>query len=139
MPTNEDTRIIHILVVEDDIHIARLIGLTMPSLGTPYRFTNVMSAAEALDLWKRKSFDLLLTDYNIPGMNGIDLVRTLREQKSEVPIIMTTAFATPEVERKALQAGVTSFFAKPFAIDDLIEHIRLLLSDNENNQENATQ
>jgi CheY-like chemotaxis protein len=118
---------VHILVVEDDIHIGRLIGLTMPSLGRPYKFTNVMSGVEALDLWQQNAFDLLLTDYNLPGMNGITLIEKLKEQGAAIPIILFTAYDTPELERAALNLGVSAYMSKPFDIDDLIETIRVLL------------
>jgi CheY-like chemotaxis protein len=125
----EQQNIVHILVVEDDIHIGRLIGLTMPSLGTPYKFTNVMSAVEALELWKKESFDLLLTDYNLPGMNGLQLIESLQKQGVTIPIVLVTAYDNPELERQAHKLGVAAYIPKPFAIDELIETIRALLPD----------
>ncbi|NJN66072.1 MAG: response regulator [Chloroflexaceae bacterium] len=125
----ESDQAVHVLVVEDDIHIGRLIGLTMPALGMPYRFTNVMSAIEALELWKKETFDLLLTDYNLPGMNGLQLIDSLKKQGITSPMILFTAYDTPELERKARNAGVAAYLSKPFAIDELIETIRMLLPE----------
>ncbi len=129
---------VHILVVEDDIHIGRLIGLTMPSLGTPYKFTNVMSAVEALELWKTEPFDLLLTDYNLPGMNGIQLIQHLQKQGISIPIILFTAYDTPELERQIEELDIAAYIPKPFAIDELIETIRMLLPDTIHTESSAT-
>lgn len=123
----EKEHAVHILVVEDDIHIGRLIGLTMPSLGTPYRFTSVISAAQALEIWKKDPFDMLLTDYNLPGMNGLQLIDELKKFGFQNPVVMFTAYATPQLEREARKRGVSAFLNKPFAMDDLIDTIRSLL------------
>lgn len=123
----EKEHAVHILVVEDDIHIGRLIGLTMPSLGTPYRFTSVISAAQALEIWKKDPFDMLLTDYNLPGMNGLQLIDELKKLGFQIPVVMFTAYATPQLEREARKRGVSAFLNKPFAMDELIDTIRSLL------------
>lgn len=125
----ESDQAVRVLVVEDDIHIGRLIGLTMPALRMPYRFTNVMSAVEALELWKKETFDLLLTDYNLPGMNGLQLIESLKKQGIDAPMILFTAYDTPELERKATRSGVAAYLSKPFAIDELIDTIRRLLPE----------
>lgn len=123
----EKERLVQVLVVEDDIHIGRLIGLAMPALRIPYRFTNVMSAIEALELWKKEAFDLLLTDYNLPGMNGIQLISELKRHGMNVPMVLFTAYGSPEIEREARKAGVAAYLTKPFDIDELIDTIRVLL------------
>jgi CheY-like chemotaxis protein len=128
MPVEVDHKqAVRILVVEDDLHIGRLIGLAMPALKVPYRFTNVMSAVEALELWKKEAFDLLLTDYNLPGMNGIQLIETLKREGITIPVILFTAYDSPDIENRARKLGVAAYMAKPFAIDQMIDTIRDLL------------
>jgi two-component system, OmpR family, response regulator len=119
---------VHVMVVEDDIHIGRLIGLTMPALGIPYRFTNVLSGAQAVEVWRKDPFGILLTDYNLPGMNGLQLIDELQKDNMRIPIIMFTAYATPQLEREARKRGISAFLNKPFAMDELIDVMRSLLT-----------
>lgn len=127
MKTKQD-QTVHILVVEDDIQIGRLIGLAMPTLGIPYQFTSAMSAVEALALWKKIPFDLLLTDYNLPGMNGLRMIEELKKQGATVPMILFTAYANARLEREAMLVGVSEYIPKPFDIEYLIDRIRSYLS-----------
>jgi CheY-like chemotaxis protein len=128
-PKSKPGRTVHILVVEDDIHISRLIGLAMPNLGMPYHFNSVISAAQALELWKNDPFDLLLVDYNLPGMNGLQLIADLKQQGVTIPMMLVTAYGTPALERKALELNVAAYISKPFDIVDLIDTIRILLAE----------
>jgi CheY-like chemotaxis protein len=128
---NKKSNAVRVLVVEDDVHIGQLIGLTMPSLGRPYVFMNAMCAAEALELWKQEPYDLLLTDYNLAGMNGIELMITLKEMGATAPMVLFTAYDTPELERQATHVGVAAYLAKPFDIDDMLEIISELLPQEE--------
>jgi two-component system, OmpR family, response regulator len=113
-----------ILVVEDDVHIGRLIGLTMPTLGLPYEFASVESATEALNLCRQAPCDLLLTDYHLPDMNGIHLIREMRKRGLYTPTILFTAY---DVEAEARDLGVSAYMLKPFDIDELLNTIRTLL------------
>jgi CheY-like chemotaxis protein len=97
-----------------------------------------MSAVAALELWKTESFDLLLTDYNLPGMNGIQLIQHLQKQGISIPIILFTAYDTPELERQIEELNIAAYIPKPFAIDELIETMRMLLPDTINTESSAT-
>jgi len=92
MPAEKEAgRAVRILVVEDDISISRLIGLAMPELGIPYVFVGALSAEEGMELWEKEPFDLLLTDYNLPGMRGTELIATLKSRGVTVPMVLFTA------------------------------------------------
>ena len=69
-----------ILLVEDDNYIARIIGLGMQMLGFPYTLDQATSAEEGLDLWDIQPYDIVLTDYNLRGKNGVKLIDELRRQ-----------------------------------------------------------
>jgi CheY-like chemotaxis protein len=116
-----------ILVVEDDISISRLIGLAMPELNIPYTFSCVQSAEAALKRWETESFDLLLTDYNLPGLRGTDLVQRLRERGHEVPMVIFTAYDSPQLAREVRQLNVAAYIAKPFLMEDLLDTIHSVL------------
>jgi CheY-like chemotaxis protein len=121
---NTPTRI---LLVEDDNHIGRIIELSLPELGTPYTFTSVLSAEEGLELWQREPFDLLITDYNLRGLTGLQMVMQLQAQGITVPTLLVTAYDSPEVRREARALGVNSYLSKPFFMDELITAVRELL------------
>lgn len=118
---------LHILLVEDDGSIARVIAIAMRDLGVPYQLDQAYSAEEALELWQHQRYDLVLTDYNLRGMNGIAMIGVLKAQAADLPTILFTAYDDTNVRREARKVGVTHFLPKPFVIDEIIEIARQLL------------
>ncbi|NTW01192.1 MAG: response regulator [Oscillochloris sp.] len=124
--TDHDQRI-RILLVEDDNHIGRIIELALPELGIPYEFTTVISAEEGLELWAEHPFDVLLTDYNLRGMNGIQLITALRKQGFKVPTLLVTAYDSSDIHREVRNLHIDAYLTKPFFMDDLVDTVRRLL------------
>ncbi len=128
--TDNDLPVLRILTVEDDSHIGRIIQLAMPELGVPYEFAAVLTAEEGLELWQQQPFDLLLTDYNLRGMNGLKLITMLKDQGFNVPMVLITAYDNPQLAREAREVGVSAYIPKPFFIDELVNVVRRLTSSN---------
>jgi DNA-binding NtrC family response regulator len=124
---NEAGRPARILVIEDDISISRLIGLAMPELGIPYVFVGALSAEEGLELWEKEPFDLLLTDYNLPGMRGTELIAILKSRGVTAPMVLFTAYDSPKLAREVRKLGVAAYIAKPFLMEDMLDTIRRLI------------
>lgn len=124
---NDAERPVRILLVEDESHIGRIIELSLPALGVPYEFASALNAEEGLDLWQQRPFDLLITDYNLRGMNGLRLVSILKEQGSTAPMILVTAYDSPQVAREARALKISAYIPKPFFMDEMLETIRSLL------------
>lgn len=118
---------LRILLVEDDGSIARVIAIAMHDLGVPYQLDQAYSAEEGLELWARRPYDLVLSDYNLRGMTGIAMIEELKAQVADLPTILFTAYDDAPVRRAAKKAGVTHFIAKPFMIDEIISITRALL------------
>lgn len=118
---------LRILLVEDDNHIGRIIELALPELGVPYEFCSALSAEEGLDLWKESPFDLLLTDFNLRGMNGLELAGLLKKQGVTAPIVLVTAYDSVDLRREARELPVDAYLTKPFFMDELVETVRRLL------------
>lgn len=118
---------LRILLVEDDNHIGRIIELALPELGIDYTFVAALSAEEGLELWQQQPFDLLLTDYNLRGMTGLKLVEVLREHGEQAPMVLITAYDSPDVRRQARSAGISAYVMKPFFMDELIQTVRQVL------------
>jgi two-component system, OmpR family, response regulator len=118
---------IRILLVEDDNHIGRIIELSLPELGVPYTFTSALSAEEGLELWADQRFDILMTDYNLRGMTGLQMVAQLAAEGVRVPTLLVTAYDSPDVRREARALSVDIYLTKPFFMDELVDAVRRLL------------
>ncbi|MBC3949067.1 MULTISPECIES: chemotaxis response regulator CheY [Pseudomonas] len=113
-----------ILIVDDFSTMRRIIKNLLRDLG----FTNTSEADDgltALPMLESGSFDFLVTDWNMPGMTGIDLLRKVRadERLKHLPVLMVTAEAKRDQIIEAAQAGVNGYVVKPFTAQALKEKI----------------
>lgn len=113
-----------ILIVDDFSTMRRIIKNLLRDLG----FTNTQEADDgnsALPLLKASDFDFLITDWNMPGMTGIDLLKAVRadDKLKTLPVLMVTAEAKREQIIEAAQAGVNGYVVKPFTAQALKEKI----------------
>lgn len=83
---------------------------------------------DALDIIKLQTPDLIITDFNMPGMSGLDMLDTLREQDLTVPIILITATGSEETAIRAFRSGIVDYFIKPFDPMALVECARKALA-----------
>jgi len=113
-----------ILIVDDFSTMRRIIKNLLRDLG----FTNTAEADDgntALPMLQSGGFDFLVTDWNMPGMSGIDLLRAVRadERLKHLPVLMVTAEAKRDQIIEAAQAGVNGYVVKPFTAQALKEKI----------------
>lgn len=113
-----------ILVVDDMATMRRIIKNLLRDLG----FTNTQEADDgltALPLLQSGNFDFLVTDWNMPGMQGIDLLKAVRsdDKLKELPVLMVTAESKRDQIVEAAQAGVNGYVVKPFTAGTLEEKI----------------
>ncbi|WP_322512606.1 response regulator [Chloroflexus sp.] len=106
-----------IMVVEDDAATRRLYRFLLRNSG--YDVIEAEDGIDALEKLAVHDCDVIITDMNMPRMGGIELVRTLRQNRSQVYIIMVTAFGTPDTEKHAFRTGVNEYLTKPFDFDEL--------------------
>lgn len=113
-----------ILIIEDEVKIARFLQLELEHEG--YEISQSHDGREGLSLAEEGGFDLIILDIMLPSMNGIEVLRRLR-QSSEVPVIMLTA--KDEIMDKVfgLDMGANDYVTKPFAIEELLARIRAAL------------
>lgn len=121
---------LRILLVEDDGSIARIIAIAMQDVGVPFHLDQAYSAEEGIELWRQQPYDLVLSDYNLRGMNGIAMIAALKTDAPNLPTILFTAYDDAPVRREAKQVGVSRFIAKPFVIEEFIHLVRKLLPAN---------
>ncbi|MEO9945534.1 MAG: chemotaxis response regulator CheY [Paraglaciecola sp.] len=113
-----------ILVVDDFSTMRRIIKNLLKDLG----FTNIQEADDgstALPMLQQAAFDFVVTDWNMPGMQGIDLLRAIRadDKLKHIPVLMVTAEAKKEQIVAAAQAGVNGYVIKPFTAATLKEKL----------------
>ena len=106
-----------ILIVDDEAGMQRLLARILDRQG--YETLTVGSAKEALQLINSDSFDLVLTDIQMPGMNGLELLREIKAFDPSLPIIVVTAYGTVESAVEALRAGAYDYITKPFETDEI--------------------
>lgn len=113
-----------ILIVEDEVQLARLMELELDHEGYAVKVSH--NGREALELLKEEEFDLVLLDIMLPEMDGIEVCGRLRKF-SDIPVIMVTAKDAVPEKVEALDTGADDYITKPFAIEELLARIRALL------------
>ena len=113
-----------ILVVEDDEGLARFLELELEHEG--YVVTRADNGRDALSIAMSGKFDLLLLDIMLPGLNGLEVMRRLQQEK-QVPVILLTARDAVMDKVAGLDAGAVDYITKPFAIEELLARIRVAL------------
>lgn len=111
-----------ILVVDDDSILLGVIKLILEREG--FVAHCVESGEEAIEQIKGKTFSLMITDFNMPGLNGLELARKGLEIAPRMPVIMNTGGISPIVKRLAKEIGIAKVLAKPFLPTDLMKTIR---------------
>lgn len=114
----------HLLVVDDDSRIRTLLARYLGDHG--FRVTSAADAADARRRLGSLAFDLLIVDVMMPGENGVDLTRSLRETM-DVPILMLTARSEIENRIEGLESGADDYLAKPFEPRELLLRINNIL------------
>src|SRR4030043_2198101 len=113
-----------ILVVDDDTKTAELVKLFLNRDG--YRVLTAYDGAEALRLARESHPDLIVLDLMLPGMDGLEVCRTLRDE-SDVPIVMLTARTTDDDKLTGLGLGADDYVSKPFSPRELAARVRAVL------------
>ena len=113
-----------ILIIEDEEKIARFVELELTYEG--YRVHKATNGRDGLELLKVQPFDLILLDIMLPGINGIEVLRRIR-QFSDVPVILLTARDSVMDKVMGLDGGSNDYITKPFAIEELLARIRVHL------------
>lgn len=117
MPSAAADRKHHVLLVEDDSDLARAVTRTIEPLGIEVTYApDGVIASEAL---MRQTFDLVLSDINLPGITGVELLRLVRAYDLDVPVILMTGNPTLETAREAVELGALQYLVKPVPMEEL--------------------
>jgi two-component system chemotaxis response regulator CheY len=117
-----------VLVVEDSATMRGFVTATLESSG-PFVVTQAESGFHALKVLPRAQFDLIITDVNMPDINGLELVRFVRdsEQHKQVPLLIISTDGREADRDRGLKLGANAYLTKPFAPEQLIAAVKKLL------------
>jgi two-component system OmpR family response regulator len=115
---------IRILIVEDEVYLARMIARVLGEEG--YAAETAETGSSGLTRGLSERFDLLIVDWMLPDLDGIQVVRGLRSAEVNVPILMLTARTQIEDRVSGLDAGADDYLSKPFAFPELLARVRAL-------------
>lgn len=107
-----------ILIVDDEPDMLRLLSMIIKEK-TPYEVTTTNNPLEALELAK-KGFDLLVADLKMPGLNGMELLESVKRFDEDIPTIIITAYGTVEAAVETMQKGAFDFVTKPFRKEQIL-------------------
>jgi DNA-binding response OmpR family regulator len=116
-----------ILLAEDEQVLGSIIAENLASAG--FFVTHVLSGHEVMAALKQQSFSLLILDVMMPGMTGFEVAREIRRSDSSVPILFLTSKTMPQDVVDGFESGGNDYLRKPFAMQELVVRIRVLLSD----------
>jgi two-component system chemotaxis response regulator CheY len=116
-----------ILAVDDSPSMRDMVRIALTDAG--YNVTQAADGQEALDIARNAAFDLVLSDVNMPRMNGIELIRALRAENAykHTPILMLTTESSVERKREGKDAGATGWIVKPFDPEQLVATMQRVL------------
>jgi DNA-binding NtrC family response regulator len=108
-----------ILAIDDEIHMLKLLERIITEK-TPYQIQTTNNALELPGILQHDEFDLIITDLKMPGMDGLDVLRLVKQQGRREEVIIITAFGSLESAMEALSAGVFDYITKPFRKEQII-------------------
>lgn len=117
-----------ILTVDDSASIRQMVSFTLKGAG--YEVFEAVDGQDGLDKVKAKSYDLVLTDQNMPRMDGLSLIKALRglPQYKNTPVLMLTTESSDIMKSNGKAAGATGWLVKPFDPTKLLEVVRKVLA-----------
>ena len=123
-----------ILVVEDEAKLRRLIELQLAEDG--FHAESVGDAEAGLQLLNKKPFDLIVTDFKLPGMTGLEFLQAVKRANAAIPVVIMTAYGTVESAVEAMKEGASDYVLKPFSLAELVLVIRKELASRHLREEN---
>ena len=118
----------HVMYVDDDQALVFLVRRVLTRKGfVVTTFTDPLEARAALQT-NAGNYDLLVTDYNMPGYSGLDLLREARFIRPDLPVALASGYVTPELERNAIAEGASALIYKPNDVNELCETVQRLVA-----------
>ena len=114
-----------VLLVEDDLALVDALSRVLQARG--FEVICCADGAEALTMARRRSLDVVLLDLSLPGMDGLDVLRQLRDDGSRLPVLIMTARAAVQDRVLGLDGGADDYLTKPFDVEELAARLKALV------------
>ena len=122
---------LNILLVDDDQNLATTLSHGLrKAMGSAISVSSCFSSPEALALLATQSFDMVISDFHMPAMSGLELLKKIRQDHCEMSLVLITAFGTEVLEEEVHQLGF-GYIAKPFGMPLLVQTIHDLIRGKE--------
>lgn len=108
-----------IILVDDDLNILGIMARIVGFVAIGYEVVPVPSARQALDAMEDREVPLVITDYNMPEMNGLALLAEVKRRSPQTVVALVTAFASNDLQRQAWQLGASYMLPKPMTIEQI--------------------
>jgi CheY-like chemotaxis protein len=113
-----------VLVVDDEEKVVFFLRESLEELGKGFSIGTAKSAEEALEKIEDQPYDLVISDLRMPGIDGLDLLREIREKNPDTRLILMTAYGSDDVEADARNLDIFDYITKPFHVSDLVQVAR---------------
>ncbi len=124
-----------ILVVDDEKNIRLTLSRALEATG--YEVASAVNGEDALAQLEERDFGLMLVDLQMPGMDGMELLRRVRLSRPDIPVIIITAHGSVDIAVDAMRLGAVDFIQKPFSPDEIRELVRTVLDRDRIDEERA--
>lgn len=114
-----------ILVVDDELSMREFLKILLDKEG--HTTVTASNSKEALTILKKKAFDLVISDIRMPDMGGLALLEKIKEKDSTIPVVLITAYASPEDAVLAMKNGAYDYITKPFKVDEISDIVNSAL------------
>ncbi len=118
----------HVLIVDDAKDLLFLLTHSVKRLGPDYEVTTAMDGGTALEQIQQKKFDLVITDYMMPGMTGLQLVDEVRRISPETQVVLMTAYDTAQLRERAEDMQVGGYLGKPFTVPEILTIVERIVT-----------
>ncbi len=115
-----------ILIVDDELSMREFLKILLEKEG--YNAETAPDASTAIDKLKEHTFELVISDVKMPGVGGLTLLEKIKELNGNIPVIMITAFASPENAVRAMKNGAFDYITKPFNVEEIVDIVKKAIS-----------
>ena len=112
----------HLLIIDDDVDICALLKRFFERKG--FAVTTAFKAQDGIDLIRARTFDVLLTDFRLPDLDGLEVIKTVRSLRAELPIIVITGYSDVNQAIKAIRLGAFEYVTKPIYPEEILLHVQ---------------
>ena len=111
-----------ILIMEDEMSVAKGLELVLSEEG--YTVDLAMTGRSALDSFTRKPFDLLIADLRLPDIDGLEVIKKVKDRRPDTGVIVITGYSTVPSAVEAMKLGASDYLSKPFTDDDFMSAVK---------------